>query len=449
MAKSMFLSRPFVSFTGSSIFPLLLVNFIGALGYSIILPFLVFLVQDFGGNAILYGFLGAVYPAFQLVGAPWLGRWSDKVGRKKVLLISQAGTLLSWLIFLLAFLLPETRIFALTTNAYGPILFTLPLLILVVARALDGLTGGNISVANAYLSDISSEKDRKVNFGKMSAAMNLGFIIGPVIAGLLAAQASGYWLIVATAALISLLCLFIIYFLLPDIKAQPEVSTCMEEKIKKVYTIEHKDCYQQPEASNTSMQALFRLKNAPLMILLYFMIFLGFNFFYAAFPVYASSTLSWSSAQLGLFFTLLSGVMILVQGPLLSRLAKRFKEEQLFMVGNLILVITFACMAVQNLALIYLAAVLFGVGNGIMWPSYLSMLSKLGTRRQQGSIQGIASSSGSLASIIGLLVGGFVFSLLSEGVFLLSALLLFIIFLISIQLLFSFQKDQKVAVEHI
>ena len=74
--------------------PLLLVNFIGTVGFSLVLPFLVFLVTDWGGNAFVYGFAGATYSAFQLVGAPVLGRWSDRFGRRKILLVSQAGTYL-------------------------------------------------------------------------------------------------------------------------------------------------------------------------------------------------------------------------------------------------------------------------------------------------------------------------------------------------------------------
>ena len=76
------------------------------MGFSIVLPFLVFLVIDFGGNSIVYGILAAVYPAFQLIGAPILGRWSDTIGRKKVLLISGAGTLVGWIIFLIALFVP-------------------------------------------------------------------------------------------------------------------------------------------------------------------------------------------------------------------------------------------------------------------------------------------------------------------------------------------------------
>lgn len=97
------------------LFPILLVNFMGTLGFSIVLPFLVFLVKDFGGNAILYGILSATYSAFQLIGAPILGRWSDIYGRKKVLIISNAGTLVGWILFLTALFLPVENVFTINS----------------------------------------------------------------------------------------------------------------------------------------------------------------------------------------------------------------------------------------------------------------------------------------------------------------------------------------------
>src|SRR6266496_320845 len=102
-----------------TLFPILLVNFIGTLGFSIVLPFLVFLVTKFGGSAMGYGIMGAVYPAFQLIGGPLLGKWSDIYGRKKILALSQAGTLLGWAIFLLALFVPVNEIFRINSSLTG------------------------------------------------------------------------------------------------------------------------------------------------------------------------------------------------------------------------------------------------------------------------------------------------------------------------------------------
>src|SRR6187200_67782 len=123
------------------LFPILLINFIGTLGFSIVLPFLVFLVKDFGGNAIVFGILSATYPAFQLIGAPILGRWSDTYGRKKILLLSNAGTFIGWIFFLVALYLPKENILSVNSSVLGTLVITLPLLILFFARLIDGLTG--------------------------------------------------------------------------------------------------------------------------------------------------------------------------------------------------------------------------------------------------------------------------------------------------------------------
>ncbi len=152
------------------VLPILSVNFVGTLGFSIVLPFLVFLVTRWGGNALVYGLMGATYSAFQLIGAPILGRWSDTYGRRRILLLSQIGTLISWGIFLIAMLVPVRTLLAVDSTTLGQFTLTLPLVVMFVARVMDGITGGNVSVAHAYLADISSEDRRSENFGKMAVA---------------------------------------------------------------------------------------------------------------------------------------------------------------------------------------------------------------------------------------------------------------------------------------
>src|SRR4029450_13893689 len=125
-----------------SLFPILLVNFVGTLGFSIVLPFLVFLVMKFGGNSIVYGLLAATYPAFQLIGAPILGRWSDIYGRKKILLLSNAGTAIGWILFLFALIFPFEETFSINLISFGTIVVVVPLLFIFFARAIDGITGG-------------------------------------------------------------------------------------------------------------------------------------------------------------------------------------------------------------------------------------------------------------------------------------------------------------------
>ncbi len=417
------------------LYPLLLINFIGTLGFSIVLPFLVFLVIDFGGNAIVYGILAAVYPAFQLVGAPILGRWSDTYGRKKVLLVSHGGTLIGWIFFLFALFLPVENLFSIDSPLFGTIVITLPLLVLFFARAIDGITGGNVSVANAYLADVSTDVNRSKNFGKMAVSSNLGFIVGPAIAGILGSTIYKEVLPVLAALILSLITLFVIGFTLKESKPAAMIQVPEKGNIGKVFAQECKECYKIVNPKKIKFKDVFKLKYVSFLLFLYFFIFLGFNIYYTSFPIHAVGSLHWSITQMGVFYAILSGMMVLIQGPVLRKTLQKFSEEKLVVIGSIILGTNFILFVSNETFLIYVAAILFAVGNGLMWPSFLSILSKRAGYVYQGAVQGVASSFGSLASIIGLIIGGVLYNLIGGFTFLISAGIIFVVFILSFKLL--------------
>ena len=423
-----------ISATADRIFPILLVNFIGTLGYSIILPFMVVLVLKLGGNEMVYGILGATYSFFQLIGAPVLGNLSDTYGRKKILVVSQAGSFIGWMIFLMALLVPNTVLVTLHLNTPDLFILSIPLFLMFIARAVDGITGGNISVANAYLADISPKPDRKKNFGKMAAASNLGFIFGPVLAGVLGTTALGNMLPVIVAAVISLAGIFVISFQLKDVapgRIEQPIVTC---KASKLLLQEHKEGYN-THCRKIRLPAILGMPNISFMLLMYFLIFLAFNFYYVSFPMWAAESLHWGVFQLGIFFSFLSAVLVIVQGPVLSKISAIVSDAKLVIAGSLVLAASFIFFRSYNTVMIYCGALLLGIGNGIMWPSFLAILSNVGDDQYQGAIQGFASSAGSLASIIGLVTGAFLFDGLQSNIFLLTTFVMLVIAVSSVKLL--------------
>lgn len=418
----------------ASIFPILLVNFIGTLGYSIILPFLIVIVIKFGGNEMIYGIMGASYSFFQLIGAPVLGKWSDRFGRKKVLLLSQIGTFLAWILFVIALSIPNSTIFDIDSKILGAFILTVPLVFLFLARALDGITGGNVSVANAYLADVTTDEERKSNFGKMAASANLGYIIGPALAGLLGATMLGEILPVAIAMLISLIAIFVIAFIMPESNVCVLNKQIDNQKINKVLGQEHKECYNLTGSDKLRFTDILKLDNIPYILVLYFLIFLAFNFFYVAFPIHSVQNLGWGLFELGIFFSLIGLVLVIVEGPILTRISGRYAESTLIVAGSLLLCFSFLLFTSKNELLIFVGILFFSGGNGIMWPSFLSTLSKVAGQKYQGAIQGYASSAGSLASIIGLVSGGLIYGLIDMKTFWIPAILMLVIFVLSFKL---------------
>ncbi|HWF44188.1 MAG TPA: MFS transporter [Candidatus Kapabacteria bacterium] len=415
-----------------SIVPLLVVSFIGTLGYSIVLPSLVYIVQRFKGGDFLYGAIGATYSAFQLVGSPLLGNLSDKFGRKKILFLSAFGSTVAWALFILALSIPVTTIASFSTTFTGVAIITLPMLCLFIARAVDGLTAGDVSVANAYVADIATSAERKADFGKMGVAANLGFVIGPVLAGVLAGTTLGLRLPILAALGTSLLALVLIIWALPESHPraiEQPLEAC--DGIRKNLGHAAKDSYHIAPRKRMNLRAALALDHIPLLLAIYFIFFLAFSLFVAAMPLYATERLHWSVAEMGIFFSVLSIVMVITEGPVLSRLSKLVSAEALTIWGTLVVALGYIVLLIPTALTAYSAAVLYAIGNGLMWPSFLSLLSDRAGDDNQGYIQGIGNSAGSLASIVGLFVGGALFTHLGEQIFWVPAGLVTIVFVMS------------------
>lgn len=385
------------------------------------LPFLVFLVTKWGGNALIYGLMGATYSIFQLIGAPILGRWSDRYGRQKILLLSQLGTLLSWCIFLTAFFLPVSTITEVNSTVLGQFALTLPLIVMFIARAADGITGGNVSVANAYLADITDDDHRSENFGRMAVSGNLGFIIGPALAGLLGATLFGEILPVIAALFISLIATFIIGFGLKESKPCELSENPELPNARKVFGQEQKECFHMTGADKLAITDIFTLRGVPLLLAVNFLVMLGFSFFYITFPIHAVKGLEWSVTDTGIFLAVLSLLLVVVQGPILARASRQVSDTVLVIGGSLILSVGFALLLGSSNTLLYGAAILIALGNGLMWPSAMALLSKYAGEHHQGAVQGYASSIGAIASIIGLILGGLLYNWIETWTFVTSA----------------------------
>ena len=397
--------------------PILAIHFLGTLGFSLAIPFLVFIVADLGGASWTYGLVGATYSAFQLCGAPVLGRWSDRTGRRPVLIASQVGTLVAWLLFLAALSIPVQPLFEVAGAAV-----TVPLLLVFAARALDGATGGNISVANAYVADLTQDDPevRQVAFGRMGMAASLGFVVGPAAAGLLAGSSWGPRLPIGIAALVAGLTTIAIFSFLQEPQGRCSKGPPEPGSLAAGLSQQAKPCHKKPPRRAVRKSLVHR----PTLVILAatFLLFLGFNLFYASFPVHAAEVYGWSTDQLGRFFALMAMVMFAAQGPLLSFVSPRLGRKSTFALGAAFLALSLFNYYVAEGVLRYLGAVFFAVGNGLAWPIFQARVAEIGGT-DQGVVQGAVTSASSLASIVGLIIGGLLYPLLGGKLFLAAAAL--------------------------
>lgn len=420
------------------VFPILLVNFLGILGYSVVIPILIFVVTKFGGNAFVYGIVGAAYPFFQFLGAPRLGKLSDRIGRKRVLIITQIGSFLAWMLFLLSFELPRWTLWEQESSVTGAYSITLPLVFVVLARAVDGFTGGNISVANAYMADVSDEESRGKNFGLIGASTSLGFIVGPAMAGVLSGTELEERLVLIASAAMALFTALIIHLKLKETvpgtaPAPGNIWKNIKGMRNSLRPYVEKNGSSAAQDKGPGRSEILRIPGMPALFAIYFLSFFSFSLYYVSLPIFASEVLNWDVGQLGLFLAFFSLMMVLVQGPLLSVLSSSVHRRTLVLVGAPLTALGFGLVTRGEISFLYAGAVFMALGNGLMWPSFLNVLGSRGDNSIQGSIQGYGASMGSIARMSGLIAGGLLFEFWETDTFFLSGAMYGLIFLISLK----------------
>ena len=350
------------------LFSVIFVVFIDLLGFSLILPLLPYYADTFGSNEFVTGLLVASYAAMQLIGAPILGRLSDRYGRRPILLVSIFGTFVGFLLLGLA-------------NS---------LWMLFASRILDGFTGGNLSVAQAYIADVTDEKNRSKGLGMVGAAFGLGFIIGPVTGGFLSQW--GYALPAFVAAALAFINLVLVAAWLPE-SLTAEKRAAMPEK--------------QPALTlDALLQALRRPFSGSLLITRFFF-GLAFAIFQTIFALYALKKFQLDARDTGLVLTYVGVLSVFVQGFLIGRLTQRFREDVLIAVSVVIMAISLLGWAiVPSVAWLLVILTPTAVAGGILNTVLASTLTKAVQAQEVGGILGLAASIESLTRVIAPTLGG-------------------------------------------
>ena len=367
-----------------------IVVFVDLLGFGLILPLLPYYAETFGASPLIIGFLVASYAAASLVGAPILGRFSDRFGRRPILLLSVAGTFIGYL--LLGFAHPIGQLVANLFASHSVNAFTISVLFL--SRMIDGLTGGNITVAQAYISDVTDETNRARGLGIIGSAFGLGFILGPAAGGLLSRW--GYNIPAFTAAGLALLNLISIFFFLPESLTDDQRTTIQQQQ-------------RPPITLKALIAALNRPKVGPLLVVRFF-IMLAFAMFQAVFALFAQQRLNLSSQSTGFVLTYVGVYSVLVQGVGIGLLTKRFTDNTIIITSLCVMALGFIGWALTPTLPIMLLVILPLSGGGWVLNTIItSAITKAVEPEEIGGMLGISTSIESISRVISPTLGGFLF----------------------------------------
>ena len=342
--------------------------FIDLVGFGIVIPVLPFYAEStmFNATPRTVGLLFASYSIMQLIFSPILGGLSDKYGRRPVLFLSILGTGLGFLIL-------------------G---FATTLWMLFFGRILDGITGGNISTAQAYIADITTKEDRAKGMGLVGAAFGLGFIFGPAIGGILSR-----WGIHVPFFFAAGLCFanaILLFFTLPETvtKDHPARSSA---------------------AGGRGVRQLIRSLKQPrlaFVLVIYFLFVVAFSIMTTSFSLYVMFRFGYDVQHTGYLFAYVGLIAVVVQGGLIGRLVKRFGELPLVITGALcfsisLFAVPFVGPAAGGLAALLIGGGVFSLGNSLATPALTSLASKSVGPAEQGTVLGVTQSVASLARAVG------------------------------------------------
>ncbi len=340
---------------------------VNMLGYGIIIPIMYAYVAKFGINAFGIGILFASFSLAQFISTPIIGRLSDRFGRKPLLAYSVLGTAVSFLLMAVA--------------KSASVIF--------LARTMDGISGGNISVAQAVISDSTEPKERAKWFGILGAAFGFGFVFGPAIGGILSTISlqAPFYFASAIAVVASILTIFVLQETLPK-------SHVEHKSIAKMFDLRH------------LFHALFE-PYVGLILIASFIASVSFSIFILAIQVFMNDTLKLSPSHIALIFVIFGLIGLIMQGFALGKLVKIFKEVPLLIAGVVITGLSFLGMGFTNtFSTFIIFSVTLAIGNSFLAPLITAILSKHTKREDQGGMMGINQSYVSLAQVAGPIIGG-------------------------------------------
>jgi len=364
--------------------PIILLNLVNVLGFAILIPVFPFIIEEFGGNEVTYGVLLAMYPLFQFLGAPALGSLSDTYGRRPILLISQFGTLVSWVIMAVALLVPNMP------AVFG---ISYPLLVIGFARVVDGITGGNFSVANAYVADITAREHKTKIFGIIGSIVGLGLVLGPVLGGAISSSSWGFMGVIIFSGILSLVTLLLMQWYLPE-------TLAVEKRAKLTFHIIH----------DVNVYTKLQRFKKPVIKQLFFIR----GFFALVFSAYTSTvvllmkdSLGLSMNAIGLLFVVLGGFFIINQAIVVPTIAHKYGNLFAFYVGQAAMVVGLSLVMFADSVLTFLSiAYIINLGFSASFPTFKSMITDLVDDTRQGEITGLDESVLAGASAIAPIVAG-------------------------------------------